>query len=77
MQKKYKTLHKRQDSVTVQLRFVRSSVTFCAPRDSIFFEKDEDKKISLWNNETIKNRRWFHEPIQHHSATIISVSDQT
>ena len=29
----YKTLHKRQDSVTVQLRFARSSVTFCAPRD--------------------------------------------
>ena len=28
----YKTLHKRQDSVTVQLRFARSSVTFCAPR---------------------------------------------
>ena len=23
------------------------------------FEKNEDKKISLWNNGTIKNRRWF------------------
>ena len=29
----YKTLHKKQGSVTVQLRFARSSVTFCAPRD--------------------------------------------
>lgn len=32
----YKTLHKRQDSVTVQLRFARSSVTFCAKRDSYY-----------------------------------------
>lgn len=31
----YKTLHKKQGSVTVQLRFARSSVTFCAPRDKI------------------------------------------
>ena len=30
----YKTLHKKQGSVTVQLRFARSSVTFCAPRDN-------------------------------------------
>ena len=30
----YKTLHKKQGSVTVQLRFARSSVTFCAKRDS-------------------------------------------
>lgn len=30
----YKTLHKKQGSVTVQLRFARSSVTFCAPRDT-------------------------------------------
>ena len=29
----YKTLHKKQGSVTVQLRFARSSVTFCAKRD--------------------------------------------
>ena len=32
----YKTLHKKQGSVTVQLRFARSSVTFCAKRDSRF-----------------------------------------
>lgn len=32
----YKTLHKKQGSVTVQLRFARSSVTFCAKRDIIF-----------------------------------------
>lgn len=31
----YKTLHKKQGSVTVQLRFARSSVTFCAKRDNI------------------------------------------
>lgn len=31
----YKTLHKKQGSVTVQLRFARSSVTFCAKRDII------------------------------------------
>lgn len=33
----YKTLHKKQGSVTVQLRFARSSVTFCAKRDNIIF----------------------------------------
>ena len=33
----YKTLHKKQGSVTVQLRFARSSVTFCAKRDSTDF----------------------------------------
>ena len=38
----YKTLHKKQGSVTVQLRFARSSVTFCAKRDN---DKDGDKKI--------------------------------
>ena len=32
----YKTLHKKQGSVTVQLRFARSSVTFCAKRDKYF-----------------------------------------
>ena len=32
----YKTLHKKQGSVTVQLRFARSSVTFCAKRDKIY-----------------------------------------
>ena len=32
----YKTLHKKQGSVTVQLRFARSSVTFCAKRDNKF-----------------------------------------
>ena len=36
----YKTLHKKQGSVTVQLRFARSSVTFCAPRDIYIAGKD-------------------------------------
>lgn len=34
----YKTLHKKQGSVTVQLRFARSSVTFCAKRDISYVE---------------------------------------
>lgn len=34
----YKTLHKKQGSVTVQLRFARSSVTFCAKRDNTNYE---------------------------------------
>lgn len=37
----YKTLHKKQGSVTVQLRFARSSVTFCAKRDTIFTDKNK------------------------------------
>ena len=37
----YKTLHKKQGSVTVQLRFARSSVTFCAKRDTILFFSGE------------------------------------
>ncbi len=36
----YKTLHKKQGSVTVQLRFARSSVTFCAKRDNLTFASD-------------------------------------
>ena len=36
----YKTLHKKQGSVTVQLRFARSSVTFCAKRDNIDVQTD-------------------------------------
>ena len=39
----YKTLHKKQGSVTVQLRFARSSVTFCAKRDiynAIYYVED-------------------------------------
>lgn len=42
----YKTLHKKQGSVTVQLRFARSSVTFCAPRDTIYQEFEVIKEIS-------------------------------
>ena len=41
----YKTLHKKQGSVTVQLRFARSSVTFCAKRDSCPFH------AVLWDSE--------------------------
>ena len=43
----YKTLHKKQGSVTVQLRFARSSVTFCAKRDNnstVFYSQN-------WENE--------------------------
>ena len=40
----YKTLHKKQGSVTVQLRFARSSVTFCAKRDNI---SDEPTNLHL------------------------------
>lgn len=40
----YKTLHKKQGSVTVQLRFARSSVTFCAKRDNYAFTFEADKK---------------------------------
>lgn len=41
----YKTLHKKQGSVTVQLRFARSSVTFCAKRDSYDYFNLDDKNI--------------------------------
>lgn len=41
----YKTLHKKQGSVTVQLRFARSSVTFCAKRDT--YLKPEEQKDFL------------------------------
>ena len=40
----YKTLHKKQGSVTVQLRFARSSVTFCAKRDTYRCYWEENKK---------------------------------
>lgn len=39
----YKTLHKKQGSVTVQLRFARSSVTFCAKRDTYDEEGNIDE----------------------------------
>lgn len=38
----YKTLHKKQGSVTVQLRFARSSVTFCAKRDNSKWKKVQE-----------------------------------
>ena len=46
----YKTLHKKQGSVTVQLRFARSSVTFCAPRDNSQEWKDIRRKIIIRDN---------------------------
>lgn len=46
----YKTLHKKQGSVTVQLRFARSSVTFCAKRDNYRPERN-DWKLDLRVNE--------------------------
>lgn len=42
----YKTLHKKQGSVTVQLRFARSSVTFCAKRDNGAAESDNSGNAS-------------------------------
>lgn len=48
----YKTLHKKQGSVTVQLRFARSSVTFCAKRDN---KKISSVKSFLDNMEYTKN----------------------
>lgn len=50
----YKTLHKKQGSVTVQLRFARSSVTFCAKRDntimSKYYYEYSDKSIKYCAN---------------------------
>lgn len=51
----YKTLHKKQGSVTVQLRFARSSVTFCAKRDNKGIKKEGCKypwlDLKLLENE--------------------------
>lgn len=44
----YKTLHKKQGSVTVQLRFARSSVTFCAKRDR-YPDGLKGSQISVWS----------------------------
>lgn len=55
----YKTLHKKQGSVTVQLRFARSSVTFCAKRDRSNESGTFKKKILLKDE---KNRE-FHTEI--------------
>lgn len=46
----YKTLHKKQGSVTVQLRFARSSVTFCAKRDNS--EEDEEDIVKYGKLDT-------------------------
>lgn len=61
----YKTLHKKQGSVTVQLRFARSSVTFCAKRDNKKIYEEErmvtysslSYKIMLWKGRDERN--WF------------------
>lgn len=50
----YKTLHKKQGSVTVQLRFARSSVTFCAKRDNSWlgsYEITEDNIHAILQKE--------------------------
>lgn len=49
----YKTLHKKQGSVTVQLRFARSSVTFCAKRDTY---ADNDNQILRVNMAHIRRK---------------------
>ena len=46
----YKTLHKKQGSVTVQLRFARSSVTFCAKRDR-YDPKDIKRILNISERE--------------------------
>ena len=45
----YKTLHKKQGSVTVQLRFARSSVTFCAKRDTNYSREVVEKHLRVIN----------------------------
>lgn len=61
----YKTLHKKQGSVTVQLRFARSSVTFCAKRDKYevrldFSDTQSQKAVSeitvLYKGEKVYSR---------------------
>jgi len=52
----YKTLHKKQGSVTVQLRFARSSVTFCAKRDSRIVGILSYYLFYLWMNEAMKKK---------------------
>lgn len=50
----YKTLHKKQGSVTVQLRFARSSVTFCAKRDNIGYiavYEEEKRRVTICSQE--------------------------
>lgn len=55
----YKTLHKKQGSVTVQLRFARSSVTFCAKRDSIYTREREEEIIrASWVAPAFK-KQWI------------------
>lgn len=46
----YKTLHKKQGSVTVQLRFARSSVTFCAKRDSRLGHSDVTTTLNIYSH---------------------------
>ena len=52
----YKTLHKKQGSVTVQLRFARSSVTFCAKRD-INHQNLVDKKQNTHTWVSMRDER--------------------
>ena len=49
----YKTLHKKQGSVTVQLRFARSSVTFCAKRDNNDTDDQITKGIMLVDGKVV------------------------
>lgn len=50
----YKTLHKKQGSVTVQLRFARSSVTFCAKRDIKYGTYNEEQNSRLASGHNLK-----------------------
>lgn len=52
----YKTLHKKQGSVTVQLRFARSSVTFCAKRDNRVIFSCQKSKIRYNKRQEIKRQ---------------------
>ena len=51
----YKTLHKKQGSVTVQLRFARSSVTFCAKRDN--YPKDNWKFVNYLDTGSLTENK--------------------
>lgn len=55
----YKTLHKKQGSVTVQLRFARSSVTFCAKRDNIELHYAESLSLNVLAEEVHMNPYYF------------------
>lgn len=62
----YKTLHKKQGSVTVQLRFARSSVTFCAKRDNWDegrYLKVRTEGLGAYSNNLVIGKGTSHEKL--------------